>query len=193
MAQVRNRKDVFLSAHLTEADMYCKSAMPPVSHFIDDTLVDVVEIVRAEFGPLLITSTFRTEQSNALAGGATKSQHKLGKACDHRPADPEQWELYKAMIATRTGIYEKLVAAGARGFGSYDNFVHVDVRDKAEPVHWSDMSMSVQQIIEKALDPEKEDRKDMVLDHVKGKVKQHPLLVAGVLLVILLWWCSGDD
>lgn len=42
----------------------------------------VLEPIRAQFGPLLITSGYRAPQVNKLAGGQPSSQHTTGEAAD---------------------------------------------------------------------------------------------------------------
>ena len=50
---------------------------------VDEKLVGYLQKIRDHFGkPVRINSAFRCETHNANVGGASKSNHKLGKAAD---------------------------------------------------------------------------------------------------------------
>lgn len=43
---------------------------------------NILEKIRAQFGPVIISSGYRSEELNTRIGGATKSQHTKGQAAD---------------------------------------------------------------------------------------------------------------
>lgn len=91
-------------------------------------IADNFEAVRALLGnvPMAIHSAYRTEDYNALVGGAKMSQHVQGRALDftHKFFPPREVFL-RLKEAAAAG---KLPLLG--GLGSYKTFVHMDVRPK---------------------------------------------------------------
>lgn len=93
---------------------------------VDFELMQVMDNLREVFGiPIVITSGNRCEEHNKNEGGAPKSMHLTGKACDFRPTlnqkdfDNKLEELHDYLLTNfpdRFGI--------ARG----SNFIHLDVR-----------------------------------------------------------------
>lgn len=63
-----------------------------------------------------VNSAYRCAAHNRNVAGAPNSQHRLGKAFDIRITGN----------MTRHKIHKLAQEAGFRGFGDYDNFVHVD-------------------------------------------------------------------
>lgn len=45
-------------------------------------LAEMLEVIRAKFGPVRVTSAFRGPSVNASAGGSKSSQHLVGEAAD---------------------------------------------------------------------------------------------------------------
>jgi hypothetical protein len=45
-------------------------------------LAAMLEVIRAKFGPVRVTSAFRGPAVNAAVGGSTRSQHMVGEAAD---------------------------------------------------------------------------------------------------------------
>ena len=85
---------------------------------IDEAAMDKLQKLRNILGkPLLITSAYRSEAHNRAVGGATRSQHRLGKAFDVRMEnhDPHHFE----QVARSVGF---------TGFGHYpkSGFMHID-------------------------------------------------------------------
>ena len=80
-----------------------------------------LQLLRDDWGPLRITSTWRTPEHNAEVGGAENSQH-LVWATDIVPATPGPGRIEELASAAE---YE-----GFDGIGSYleQGFVHLDLR-----------------------------------------------------------------
>lgn len=85
---------------------------------IDEAAMDKLQKLRTALGkPLLITSAYRSEAHNKAVGGASGSQHRLGKAFDVRMDnhDPHAFE-------------QAAKAVGFTGIGHYpkSGFMHID-------------------------------------------------------------------
>lgn len=91
--------------------------------FIDDELVNKLEIVRTAVGPLKITSGYRCPAHNKAVGGEPNSAHMSGLAADIQPIPLNVDDLDK-MYLEMYKIYDNI------GDGRRFNFVHVDVRPK---------------------------------------------------------------
>lgn len=94
---------------------------------VDEASLDKLQALREAMGkPLLITSAYRSAAHNKAVGGATNSQHRLGKAFDVMMTnqDPAAFER-----AARK--------AGFTGFGHYpkSGFMHIDTGPAR---HWND-------------------------------------------------------
>ena len=79
--------------------------------------------------PITVNSGYRSPAYNKKVGGASKSQHLLGKAADITVPNKRPVQV-KAII-------EKLISEGKMkngGIGLYPTFVHYDVRDL--PARW---------------------------------------------------------
>lgn len=106
------------SKYFKSNEFKCKDGSNVV--FIDDNLVTVLHAIRNHFGvPVTINSGYRTYAHNKKQGGASKSQHMLGKAADIVVKGKTPKEVFE---------YAKTLT-GAKGIGLYKSFVHVDVRD----------------------------------------------------------------
>ena len=70
--------------------------------------------------PVRINSAYRSESHNKAVGGAKHSYHKLGRAFDI----PITKDL------KRDKIHVAAEAAGFKGIGDYNSFVHIDTREK---------------------------------------------------------------
>lgn len=85
---------------------------------IDPDAMDKLQKLRNTLGkPLLITSAYRSAAHNKAVGGASRSQHRLGRAFDVRMdnQDPQHFESVAKAI-------------GFTGFGHYpkSGFMHID-------------------------------------------------------------------
>lgn len=94
---------------------------------------DLLEVIREEWSaPVLIVSGWRSKAWNFKCGGAPASHHLTGEAADIRPVSLE------AMGHLR-GVVERMIAGGKLpalgGFGTYKNWLHVDVRQRMASGH----------------------------------------------------------
>ncbi len=85
---------------------------------VDIVLIEVLQSIRDEFGPVIITSANRCKDYNKKVGGTDDSQHTKSRAAD---------------IVVR-GVSPKAIGAFVdkkhpdTGLGIYSDFVHVDSR-----------------------------------------------------------------
>ena len=87
---------------------------------VDYEAMDALQKLRDILGvPVTINSAYRSDSHNRAVGGAPNSQHRLGRAFDIR--------LTKAIA--RDKLHVAAEAAGYRGVGDYNTFVHLDTRE----------------------------------------------------------------
>lgn len=106
-----------LSEHFTTDELACRCCGVCT---VTPELLAALEALRAQAGPLAVTSGYRCQQHNAAVGGAPNSYHCRGMAADLHPTRITPMAL--ALIALET--------PGVRGVGMSEEggFVHVDVR-----------------------------------------------------------------
>ena len=102
-----------------------------------DVFVNIVklavqmQIIRDYFGAsITINSAYRSPSYNKKIGGASRSQHVLGKACDFNVKGLTPYDVSDAL--------ENLMQDGTivnGGLGEYDTFTHYDIRSK--PARWN--------------------------------------------------------
>ena len=118
-----------ITPHFSLAEMASKDSAnggqdtpPEVYHNLTDLCQHVLEPLRAEFGPLVVLSGYRSVAHNAAVGGAPGSKHTLGMAADLEADDEMQLKIAAAA--------SKLPRCG--GFGIYPGrgLVHVDIRPR---------------------------------------------------------------
>lgn len=120
--------DQSLSANFSLYEFSCKdeNKTPVPEKYLNNIkeLAKNLEIIRSEFNkPIHIISGYRTPEYNKSIGGATKSQHMLGKAADIRINGITSEEIKDVILKL---IDEGKISQG--GVGSYSSFVHYDVR-----------------------------------------------------------------
>jgi hypothetical protein len=97
--------------------------LPHTDPRIKEELRQILETVAANLGvTLTITSAYRSPEYNESVGGATNSQHVQGNACD---VVMTGWS-----TSDRANFITECYNAGARGFGVYNSFTHVDIGGK---------------------------------------------------------------
>ena len=107
-----------ISTHFKIKEFACKDGSAII--FVDDYMVQVLEILRNKMGgkPITITSGYRTPAHNAKVGGAKYSYHMRGMAVDIRVEGKTPKEVAKAL--------DKIVPTC--GIILYDSWVHFDTR-----------------------------------------------------------------
>ena len=79
---------------------------------------------------ITVNSGYRSPNYNKSIGGASKSQHLLGKACDFTAKGLTPYEVAEILESLMQG---GLIING--GLGEYDTFTHYDIRNK--PARWN--------------------------------------------------------
>lgn len=118
--------DIHLSEHLKRSEVACKCGCG-FADLTQDT-ADLFERIRelcckceGKDVPIVINSGCRCEQHNKSAGGATHSQHLLGRALDlHCPHGITMDEFHGVCLACNPN--------GGVGFYRNQGFIHVDTR-----------------------------------------------------------------
>ena len=93
---------------------------------VDVGLIRILDDVRQHFNaPVTVTSGVRCPDHNRSVGGASRSQHLLGRAADIQVKGVSPNDVFN-FVRDRypTGC----------GFGRYASFVHIDSR--TEPARW---------------------------------------------------------
>lgn len=118
-----------LSANFDSSEFACACGCG--YNAVDPALVAALQALRDSLGcPVVITPEggCRCAQHNAAVGGATRSQHMLGRAAD----------IYVPGMTPRQVYAAAVQIPGFKGFGVNDqeNFVHLDVRDSELVARW---------------------------------------------------------
>jgi uncharacterized protein YcbK (DUF882 family) len=114
-----------LSKNFKVREFACMDGSDPI--FVDSDLVDVLQKIRTHFGkPVTITSAYRTPGRNKAVGGTTFSQHLYGMAADIK---------VKGVSPDKVATFADKLMSKKGGIGTYQNFVHVDVR--TERARWN--------------------------------------------------------
>ena len=93
---------------------------------VDTELLEVLEDVREWFKkPVIITGGNRCQKHNIQVGGALKSQHVFGMACDFKVQGVHEDEI---------STYLKITYPEKYGIGRYSGRTHIDVREF--PARW---------------------------------------------------------
>lgn len=120
MAIYKKKSAIQLSKNFESAEFDCKCGKYCSQTEIDPALVDILQRIRDHFdAPVTINSAYRCEKHNKSVGGASKSKHLFGQAADIKVSGVKPLKI--AQYAESIGV---------KGIGLYDNFVHVDTREK---------------------------------------------------------------
>jgi len=99
-------------------EMRCKGSGTMVKGGMDTKLMTKLEELRYKLGnkPIIVTSGYRSPGHNKNVGGAPKSQHLFGKACDIKVIGVLPSKVYNLAVTLFDGV------------GKYPTFTHVDTR-----------------------------------------------------------------
>ena len=113
-----------LSVHFARREFACACGCG--FDTIDAATLEILESVREHFGrPVIVTSGARCREHNASVGGASNSQHLVGRAADIKVQD-------HSPVAVADFIEENYPHAS---IGRYLTFTHVDTRTEG-PAYW---------------------------------------------------------
>lgn len=90
---------------------------------IEDKLVTLLQKMRDKFGPISISSAYRTATYNKKVGGVSGSQHLYGLAADITIQD-------NARLLEAAQYAEKIGFTGVGLDDKYEKYIHVDTRAK---------------------------------------------------------------
>ncbi len=114
-----------LSKNFTKEEMECKCGCGLFN--MSPKFIMMLEKIRADIKmPMVITSGVRCENHNAKVGGSPTSAHLTGDAVDVR---------YTSSKMLRDMV-ESAMKHGANGVGVYKSWVHIDIKERENPVMW---------------------------------------------------------
>lgn len=93
--------------------------------YIEKLAVDVLQPLREKFGPIRITSGFRSKELNNLVGGSEHSTHLLGQAADIVPYDTSIKLINVLEYINNKLDYKELIA---EYFSNIHGWVHVSYK-----------------------------------------------------------------
>lgn len=116
---------VVLTPHFLLSELRCHDGTAVPSKFLKNAqaICERAEVLRAQvYGPLIVTSGYRTVTWNKKVGGAKGSYHLTASALD----------LTSRMVSAPRlhGVYLGLIEAGLvpdGGLGLYENWIHIDL------------------------------------------------------------------
>lgn len=110
-----------LSKHFSRSEFKCKCNECEFDT-VDVELIEFLEAIREQFGPVTITSGCRCPEYNASIGGSKNSQHTKGRAADIVVKDVDAWTVQQF-------CEDELIP---QGLGSYESFTHIDTRSEGQ-------------------------------------------------------------
>lgn len=124
-------RSTHITPHFRFTELACHDGTQiPVKHWGNARAIcERAEILRAETGPLFVTSGYRSPAWNRRVGGAGRSMHMTASALDITSRTRSARELH--------AIWLRLVKAGKvpdGGLGLYRNWIHIDI---GRPRRWS--------------------------------------------------------
>ncbi len=113
------------SEHFTFFEFRCRCGCG--LYVVQRDLIEALEELRGIVNqPIIVTSGIRCAAHNAAVGGASHSQHLLGKAADIYVEGMDTYQLKLHATSVQSFNWG--------GIGIYQRFVHVDTRDG--PARW---------------------------------------------------------
>jgi len=119
-----------LSEHFDSSEFACKCGCGFGTHpgDVSSELIDLLERMREEHGPIHITSGCRCKPYNSSVGGVSNSAHTRGTAADIRVEGGLE----------RRKLLDLAVMNWASGIGVAKTFIHVDVDSELpRPMAWT--------------------------------------------------------
>jgi uncharacterized protein YcbK (DUF882 family) len=111
-----------LSQYFNRGEFACKCGCGYDT--VDALTLEALEAIRNHFkSPVTITSACRCVSHNKAVGGASKSQHLQGRACDIQ---------VKHVAPAEVQVYAESLGISV---GSYNTFTHIDTRSNG-PARW---------------------------------------------------------
>jgi len=95
---------------------------PEAKAWLEATAVEVLEPIRAKFGPIIINSGYRSQEVNTRIGGSPTSQHMLGQAADIVSPNATPYEIVSWLYTTSLPVRQVILYPPSEG-----NFVHVAI------------------------------------------------------------------
>lgn len=109
-----------ITANFKVREMKCNDGSDKILYCVDT--VKIVQKIRDKFGPIKVSSAYRTPAYNKKVGGTSSSQHVKGRAMDIYP-------LSNNVSLEEMAKYAE--SCGAKGIMWYKTkkFIHIDTRD----------------------------------------------------------------
>lgn len=108
-----------LTPHFSKHEFRCRDGS---EHPIACSLLAMLEAIRCRFGPVSVTSGYRSPSYNAAVGGADDSYHLRGEAADIQVANSSPKDVHRwadtMFPVSGIGLYERDVGG----------WVHIDCR-----------------------------------------------------------------
>lgn len=89
---------------------------------------EIMQPLRDQIGPIVITSGYRSPEVNTRIGGSPTSQHMLGQACDFYPVNMTRKEAYLFLFNSTYPIRQCILYPTNEG-----NFIHVSIDPQRPP------------------------------------------------------------
>ena len=118
---------VRVAPHFLLREFHCKDGTPVPAAAVPGVrrlAKEVLEPMRAKFGPCTVLSGFRTDAHNGTVSGKPKSRHLY-----HRfPKEPASDLTFQSGNPRVWAAEAERLLSGRGGIGTYPGFVHVDIR-----------------------------------------------------------------
>lgn len=121
-----------VSANFSLEDFDCHDGTEVPVHLrsnVSDLCVGILQPIRNKWGPVVVTSGFRTVDYNEKVGGKPHSTHLTAMAADIQPL---RFEDMGEFTETIEGMYRAGQLPALGGFGKYKRWCHVDLLHAAD-------------------------------------------------------------